>query len=120
MDELSKMLVELKASGQAKGHFLGLLHVLIGRRILNSDGTVLSAGTSWRDLSILLKKIRWDPEYVREIAIDPATLPPRDRQRYWYQTISLARVDSPDAIAAGSRFAGVLRELGYDVSSPPK
>ena len=56
---------------------------------------------------------------VREIDLNPADLPPRDRQRFWYAAIAHAQVDSPAAIEAGNRFAAKLASLGYVVSPPP-
>ncbi len=118
MDALSALLEVLKHGGQVDGHFAGFLHVLIGRKI-TKDGAAISAGMSWRQLAIWLKKVRWNPEAVRELGLDPDELPPRDRQRFWYSAIMRANVDSPGASAAGDRFAHVLRELGYVVSASP-
>src|SRR5690349_16630133 len=83
-----------KGNGPSIGGFLGLLNVLIGRRISTRDGAVLSTGLTWRELAVLLNKFRWDPEAVRELGLDPERLPMRDRQRYWYTAIALANVDS--------------------------
>src|SRR3954451_22828838 len=119
MDAVSTFLDRLKKQGMAEGHFLGLLNVLIGRRITDKDGAVVSRGATWRELSSQLKRLRWDPEQVRELGIDPNELPPRDRQRYWYTAISRARVDSAEAQAAGDRFAAVLHKHGYNVGPAP-
>lgn len=119
MDALSTFLDELKQGGQTKGHFLGFLHLLIGRRLRTNDGTAISAGLTWRELAAALKKVRWDPEAVRELGLDPDELPPRDRQRFWYMAISHAKVDSSSARQAGDRFAERLRGLGYEVSAGP-
>jgi len=117
MDALSALFDALKKSGQSEGNFLGLLQALIGRKITRrSDGVLVSEGITWRELSVWLKKLRWDPEAVREIGVEPDTLPPRDRQRYWYSAITQAKVDSTAAKQAGDRFAQVLRDLGYDVA----
>jgi hypothetical protein len=121
MDALSSLLEDLKNGGQTQGNFLGFLHVLIGRKTTRQkDGAPVSNGMSWRDLANWLKKLRWDPEAVRELGLNPDDLPPRDRQRYWYSAIAHARVDSPTAVKAGDRFAEVLRGMGYDVSASPK
>jgi hypothetical protein len=120
MDALATLLAELKKNGWTVGHFRGFLHVLIGRTISRrADKTPISKGMTWRDLAAWLKKLRWDPEAVRELGLDPDTLPPRDRQRYWYGAITQAKVDSSDASADGDRFASVLRRHGYDVSPSP-
>jgi hypothetical protein len=120
MDALAAFFDDLKTRGVTQGNLLGFFNVLIGRRITAPDGTVLTRGLTWRELSVWLKKVRWAPEAVREIGLDPDDLPPRDRQRYWYSAITLARVDSRPALEAGERFAEALRGLGYDVGPGPK
>src|SRR5262245_30982774 len=112
---MREFLDDLKQHGYAQGNFLGLLHVLIGRRIEKADGTVISVGLTWRDLAAWLKKVRWDKEAARELGLDPAAMPPRDRQRYWYAAIAHARVDSPEAKTAGDKLAAVLGAAGYVV-----
>jgi hypothetical protein len=119
MDALSTFLDSLKKSGVARGHLLGLLNVVIGRRIVAKDGTVVAHGLTWRALAGLLKQARWDPDQVRELELDPADLPPRDRERYWYTAILRAHVDSPEAAKAGDAFATLLRKRGYEVGSGP-
>jgi hypothetical protein len=120
MDALSPLLDQLKKGGQTQGNFLGFLHVFIGRTITSrSEKTVVSKGLTWREMAGWLKKVRWDPESVRELGIDPDTLPPRDRQRLWYSAIMQAKVNTAAASSAGDRFAEVLRGLGYDVSAAP-
>jgi hypothetical protein len=120
MDELPGFFDLLKKKGLTRGHFLGFLHVMIGRRIARDDGTVLSTGMNWRELAGWLKKVRWDPEDVRELGQDPDALPPRDRQRFWYGAIVKAGVDSAAAHEAGDQFAGLLRKHGLQVGAPPK
>jgi hypothetical protein len=119
MDVLREFLDDLKRRGLAHGHFLGLLHVLIGRRIERPDGTLLLSGVTWRDLAAMLKKVRWDKDAVTELGLDPAALPPRDRQRYWYTAIARAGVDSEAGRQAGDAFAELLRQAGYVVVGPP-
>ena len=70
MDAISTLLDPLKKDTRIQKHFLGLLHVLIGRRITTSDGQLVSNGLSWRDLAAKLKKLRWDPEAVAELGIN--------------------------------------------------
>jgi hypothetical protein len=120
MDGLRELLERTKQQGHAQGNFLGLLNVLIGRHIATPDGTRVCSGLAWRDLAALLKRVRWDKEAVRELGLDPARLPPRDRQRYWYTAISQAQVASPAATEAGDRFAEVLGSLGYVVGPAPR
>jgi hypothetical protein len=119
MDRLQELLNTLKEQGQARGNVRGLLNVVIGRRITLADGTLVSAGVSWRVLAVLLKRVRWDPEAVRELGLEPKELPPRDRERYWFTAISLAGVDSAAATAAGERLVGALRSAGYVVGPAP-
>jgi hypothetical protein len=110
----------LKAVGtEATGHFRGLLHILVGRRISRTDGTEVSAGLTWRALAALLKQVRWDREAVRELGLDPADLPPRDRERYWYTAIARAGLATPEAQADADALAEVLARLGYVVGPPP-
>jgi hypothetical protein len=118
MDALSTLFDLLKSCEQTQGNFLGLLNVLIGRKITSaSDKTVISRGLTWRDLAGWLKKVRWDPEAVRELGLDPSELPPRDRQRFWYAAIAHAKVDSAAAQQAGDRFVPVLEGLGYKIGN---
>ncbi|HLJ94847.1 MAG TPA: hypothetical protein VKU02_16845 [Gemmataceae bacterium] len=119
MDVLREFVDDLKRQGYARGNFLGMLNVLIGRQIRAADGRLISSGLTWRTLAEALKKARWDREAVRELGLDPAALPPRDRQRYWYQTIAQAKVDSVAASEAGNHFAQTLRSAGYLVSLRP-
>lgn len=117
MDRLREFLDKLMEQGIANGNFLGLLHVLIGRKISLADGTVVSTGQTWREVAALLKRVRWDREAVRELGIDPESLPPRDRQLYWFKAIAQAKVDSPPAIAAGEALIEALAPSGYVISA---
>ena len=119
MERLRELLELLRKKGTAQGNFLGLLHLLIGRRITGEDGTVISTGVTWRELANLLKRVRWEPEAVQEVGLKPAELPMRDRQRYWYTVIAQAGVDGPEAAARGERLAAALRALGYVVGPAP-
>lgn len=119
MDRVRHFLDDVKQKGLAQGNFLGLLNVLIGRRIDQEDGTPISAGVTYRELAALLKRVRWEREAAAELGADPASLPPRDRERYWYQAIAQARVDSPRATAAGNKMAARLRAAGYGVGPAP-
>jgi hypothetical protein len=121
MDALSELLEKCKESGVAQGNFLGFLHVLVGRSITQvAGGKQISRGMSWRDLSSGLKKVRWEPEAVKELGLEPDDLPPRDRQRYWYSAIAQAHVDSTTATKAGDRFVEALRGLGYEAGPAPQ
>jgi hypothetical protein len=118
MDGLQQFLEEFRRKGITRGHFLGFLNVLIGRSIKSNQGDLISSGLTWRFLAQWLKKLHWDTEAVRELGIDPARLPPRDRQRFWYAAIGQARVDSEEAMQAGDKFAAILQSFGY-LSDPP-
>jgi len=119
MDRVREFLIELQKHSRVQGHFLGLLHIIIGRRIARSDGTVVSTGVTWRDLATMLKQVRWDIESVRELGIIPDDLPARDRQRFWYSVIAQADVASANAIEAGNRLAAELQTLGYVIGQAP-
>jgi hypothetical protein len=119
MDGLREFLGDLKRNRYAQGNFLGLLNILIGRRIQTSGGKVLSQGLTWRVAAEMLKRVRWDKKATRDVGLDPAALPPRDRFRYWYLTIAHARIDSPEAMQAGDRLAEALLPHGYVIGSAP-
>jgi hypothetical protein len=120
MDRLRELLEAVRKQGLARGNFRGLLHVLIGRRLTDAQGEVISAGLSWRDAAALLKRLRWDREAVRELGLDPATLPPRDRQKYWYSAIAQADVGSAAAGAGGDLLRDALQALGVTVGPAPR
>ncbi len=63
--------------------------------------------------------MRWKKEAARELGIDLAALPPRDRLRYWYLAIAQAQVDSPKAVRAGDELAKRLVKMGYKTSASP-
>jgi hypothetical protein len=119
MDRLHEFLEAVRRHGVAQGNLRGLFHVLIGRRISLPDGTVVSGGKTWRELAGVLKKERWDREAVRDLGLDPAKLPPRDREKFWYTAIAQAGVAAPAASAAGDQLAAVLLPLGYVVGPAP-
>jgi hypothetical protein len=119
MDRVRQLLEEIKERGLASRNFLGVLNALIGRRITLADGTLVAAGLSYRELAAHLKRVRWEREAVAELGLEKAALPPRDRERFWYQAIAQARVDSPEATAAGDKLAQKLRAAGYSVGPAP-
>src|SRR5437016_1396363 len=100
MDARIQLLNDIKNRDLARGHFLGLLNLLIGRRIERSDGTLVSNGMTWRELAALLKRVRWSKEAVEELPLQHADFAPRDRERFWYTVIAHAGVDSERAAAA--------------------
>ena len=119
MDSLRELLEAVREHDLARGQFQGLLHIIVGRRISREDGTLISSGTTWRDLAALFKRLRWDREAVRELGLDPADLPPRDRQRFWYTAISRGGIDSAAAREAAEHLIESLGELGYVVGPAP-
>ena len=70
MEPLREFLNAVRDNDAASGNFLGLLNILIGRRITRTDGTMVSGGMTWRELSALLKQLRWDREGLRELKVD--------------------------------------------------
>ena len=119
MDQLRELLTAFRTHAAVRGNFLGLLHILIGRRITRADGTLVSGGMTWRELAALFKQLRWDRDSVRDLKVDPAQLPPRDRERFWYTAIALADVSSAAAKTAGDRLVPPLKALGYFVGQAP-
>jgi hypothetical protein len=119
MDGAREFLEDLRRRSLTAGRFLALLNVLIGRRIVRADGVVLSAGLTWRELAQLFKRLRWDKDAAREVGQDPAILPPRDRERYWYTVISQAGVASSAATKAGDEYAQHLQASGYVIGAAP-
>lgn len=119
MDALRAFLDDVKKHKLAEGRFLGLLHILIGRRVVKGE-EVVSTGMTWRQLAALLKKVRWPKEAVRDLGLDPADLAPRDREKYWYMAIVRAGVDSPEAEKQANELASILKVHGYEVGPPPR
>ena len=119
MDPLREFLKKAEDQNISQGDLLGLLHILVGRKIALSDGTVVSSGMNWRDVAGILKKVRWDPTQINELGIDPKTLPPRDRERFWLTVINRSNLQSPSALASGERLRLRLLGIGYVVSPAP-
>jgi hypothetical protein len=120
MEPLREFLNAVRHHSTARGNLLGLLHILIGRRLTRTDGAPISGGMTWRELAMVFKQLRWDREAVRELQLDPADLPPRDRERFWYTAIAQAGLASAAAKTAGDRLVGPLKALGYVVGPAPR
>ena len=122
MDQLTRKFLEaVKRHGSAKGNLRGLLHILIGRRLTRTDGTVVSTGLTWRALANQLKLARWEPDSVAELGLVSDELPPRvTAQRFWYTAITQAGVDGTEASAAADKLVPALKKLGYLVGPGPK
>ena len=59
-------------------------------------------------------------ETVRELALDPAALPPRDREKFWYAAILCAGLGTAEAKAEGEMVAKLLRAQGYGIGAEGK
>jgi hypothetical protein len=116
MDGVRELFEAAREKNLVAGRFRGLLHIAIGRTVARPDGTKLSAGLTWREVAALLKLLRYDTELGREAGADPETLSPRDRERYWYAVIALARVDGAEALAEAEALIGPLKSLGFVVA----
>ena len=119
MDGLHALLEVVRDGNLVAGHLRGLFHIAIGRRIATAQGDVLSTGVTWRELSVLLRDLRYDKDLVAELGADPDSLAPRDRQRFWYAAIALARPDSPEAFAQAEKLIPLVKPLGYVVGPSP-
>ncbi len=119
MDALQAFLEEVKRLKLAEGHLLGLLHILIGRKIAREDGAPVSGGMTWRELAAVLKRVRWRKDQVAELGLNPDDLAPRDREKFWYMALARAHVDSAKARQAGDRLAEILKKHGYVVGPAP-
>lgn len=119
MDGLALFLDHVRTGGLAAGRFRGLCHVAVGRKLTDPAGKVVSHGVTWRELSVLLRDLRFDKALVTEVGADPDDLAPRDRQRFWYSAIALARPDSPEARAEADDLIAAVKTLGYTVGPAP-
>jgi hypothetical protein len=119
MEGVRELLSAARDGGLAAGNFRGLLHIAIGRRVTRGEGRLVSAGVTWRELAAELKHLRFDTDLVREFGADPQALAARDRERFWYSAIAVARVDSPEASAEADRLSPRLAVLGFTVGPPP-
>jgi len=115
MDRLASFMIDVQKLGPIPGLFRGLLHILIGRRIEITDGTLVSNGLTWREAAALLKRARWDKDAVTELGLEGKELPPRDRERYWYSAILNAHVETDEARIAGDTLAQKLNAAGYRI-----
>jgi hypothetical protein len=119
MEGIRDLLAMARDDGLAAARFRGLLHIAIGRRVTKPNGTVISNGVTWRELAALLKDLQFDRNLARSFGADPTALAPRDRERFWYSVIALARVDSTEASAEADALAGDLKRRGLVVGPNP-
>ena len=120
MEGMQEFLSTVRERGLAAGRLRGLFHILIGRRISKTDGTVVCSGMTWRELADHLKDAKFDKELAAEVGAEPEELSPRDRKRYWYSAIALAKPDSPEALAQVELLIPELLKIGYEVGPAPK
>lgn len=119
MDDIRVLLEAIEKHDLAKNRLPGVFHVLIGRRIAKADGTVISSGLTWRQLASVLKVAKFDKDLVNELGANPDELAPRDREKMWYLTIGLAKVDSVAANEQADQLIPLLKPLGYVVGPSP-
>ncbi len=119
MEKLLEFLETVRKHGLVAGHLRGMFHIVIGRRITDRSGNVVSAGVTWRELSNVLKDLRFDKDLVAEIGAVPDELSPRDRQRFWYSAIALAKPDSTEAHAQAEKLIAALKPHGYTIGPAP-
>ena len=50
MDAIRSMLARVRSPGFPTEHFPGLLHLLIGKTLVDTDGKVVSKGFTWREI----------------------------------------------------------------------
>jgi hypothetical protein len=115
MEETLEFLTTLRDRGYVTGRLRALFHLLVGYRIRKGDGVVVSAGQTWRQLADLLFQLKWDREQVRELGLDPAALPPKDRQRFWYLAVIQSKLDSQEAKTEAIDLAQAILASGYTV-----
>jgi hypothetical protein len=119
MDGIRELLSAVRDAGLIAAHFRGLLHIAIGRKVTRPDGSAVSEGLTWRSLAAELKNLRFDTELVRDFGADPDVLAARDRERFWYAAIAVAKVDSPEAVAEADKLVPKLKALGFVVGPAP-
>ncbi len=119
MDGPRQVLELIRDRQMAGGRLRGVFHLLIGRTIAKDDGTVLSNGVTWRELSQWLKLLKFDRALVKELDADPESLSPKDREKFWYVAITLAKVDSDRARREADEVAALLKPLGFSAGGSP-
>ena len=119
MERLTEFLETIRQRGLAVGHFRGVCHVAVGRTLTDPAGVVASGGITWRELAALLRDLKFDKNLAAEVGADPDDLAPRDRARFWYSAIALAKPDSPEARTEAEKLIALVRSLGWTVGPAP-
>lgn len=119
MEGTLRLLEVVRDKKLAAGCVRGLFHIAIGRTVTALDGSIVSAGVTWRELATLLKDAKFDRELVRELGADPDALFPKDREKMWYHAVALAKVDSAVARTQADKLTTALKPLGFLVSPAP-
>ncbi len=113
MDGIIELLETIRDNGFAVGRLPGTFHIALARQVESTGGIVVSSGITWRQLASHMKTLKFDKDLVRGIQIDPDVLHPRDRERMWYASISIAGVDTPTAFLQADELAVLLKPHGY-------
>jgi len=119
MDGTRRFLEVVLAQNLMVGNLRGVFHIAIGRKLTAPDGTVISVGVTWRELSILCKSLKLDTELVQELGADPDTLSPKDREKFWYFAVAHAKVNSAEARDQADTLVAPLKKLGIIVGPAP-
>ena len=115
MNLLNDFLAKVRTAGVPQGQFLGFLHLMVGKTLVTREGTLVSQGSTWRDLSARFRQARLDRDLVSELGLKPADLPPRDREAYWFEALRRAAISSPLALEQATQLISWLEKLGYEV-----
>ncbi|MFM7113062.1 MAG: hypothetical protein ACKO26_18140 [Planctomycetota bacterium] len=116
MDAIRTMLARVRSPGFPNDHFPGLLHLLIGKTLVDLDGNVVSRGYSWRECANMLKTARIDPELARTLDLNPDDLPPRDREKFWYVALTRFPVASEKAKTCAAALVPWMAKAGIKVA----
>jgi hypothetical protein len=87
MEGLRIYLQTVREKGYMQERLPAVLYIAIAGRV-TAGPTLLSAGSTWREVSEILKKLRIDKAWVTQLEVDPKALPARDRAKYWYTAIA--------------------------------
>lgn len=116
MDAIRSLLARVRSPGFPTELFPGLLHLLIGKTLIDQDGKVASKGFTWRECASLLKTARIDPELARTLGLNPEDLPPRDREKFWYVALTRFPVGCEKAQKSATALVPWLAKAGLKVA----